>query len=179
MNSQLVDTLKATATSSEPWDREIVNEWYNYGLSIGDDFFMKFMMHWIGFNWVYSSYENKNEGHPSEIVAICSCVSENIDTFKKYDAFNSEEIQIFLEKAIVDGRTGKRYEKFWKQLSENKNEDERILALFKTLYKVRCNLFHGSKSIHNPRDIKLVKASSVILEGYLKVFLDEHKDMRG
>ena len=179
MNTQFTNELESAPVSSEPWNREIVNEWYNYGLSIGDDFFLKFMMHWIAFNWIYSKYEDSSKEYPREIDTIGCCVRENIDTFKKYDAFNSEEIQIFLEKAIVDGRTGKRYEKFCKQLSENKNEDERILALFKTLYKVRCNLFHGSKSIHNPRDIKLVKASSVILEGYLKVFLDEHKDMRG
>ena len=96
MNKQLVDTLKSTPASSELWDREIIREWYDYGLAIGDDFFMKFMMHWIGFNWFYRYYDNKNEEHPPEIDAIKRCVRKNIDVFKKYNAFNSNEISLFL-----------------------------------------------------------------------------------
>ena len=31
----------------ELFDRNIAEEWYQYGLKAGDDFFMRFMMHWL------------------------------------------------------------------------------------------------------------------------------------
>lgn len=46
-----------------------------------------------------------------------------------------------------------------------------VESLLITIYQVRCNLFHGSKSLHNPRDLELVRSSSIILEGYLKAYL--------
>lgn len=162
------------------YDRNIAKEWYEYGEKVKDDFFTKFMMHWIAFNWIYSSYEDANEEHPSEINAIRSCVSSNIDIFKRYNAFDCKEIRVFLQSPIKDERTGNKKIYIWNVLkNERKKDDERILALFESLYKVRCNLFHGSKSIRNDRDIELVKASSVILEGYLNELLDEYKNMRG
>ena len=147
---------------------------------VKDDFFTKFMMHWIAFNWIYSKYDIRNKKHPREIDAILNCVSSNMSIFKRYNAFACKEIDVFLQSPINDERTGNIKTDIWNVLkNERKKDDERILALFESLYKVRCNLFHGSKSIRNDRDIELVKASSVILEGYLNELLDEYKNMRG
>ena len=59
-----------------------------------------------------------------------------------------------------------RYEKL-----KNAQGVERLESLFLTIYQVRCNLFHGSKSLHIDRDIQLVRAASIILENYLKALL--------
>ena len=43
-------------------------------------------------------------------------------------------------------------------------EEEKIIALFQTLYTVRCNLFHGSKDTGDINDVNLVQNSGEILE---------------
>lgn len=43
------------------YKRNIALEWYQYGLEKGDDFFMRFMMHWVAFNWLYNSEHGKSE----------------------------------------------------------------------------------------------------------------------
>ena len=72
------------------------------------------------------------------------------------------------KQAVRDGRTGELKPHHKKRFQGVKNRD--IASLIGTLYQVRCNLFHGSKSLRINRDIELVKYSAVILEGYLKVY---------
>ena len=51
------------------------------------------------------------------------------------------------------------------------------ILLFHRIYQVRCNLFHGGKSVANPRDRNLVHESVLVMRlffrSYLKVFSDE------
>lgn len=153
----------------EIWDRNIALEWYKFGLERGDDFFIKFMMHWVAFNYIY----NASETDEKELERILSFCKHNKETLEKYDAFADRKngpISIFLESPIKNGHTGnvKWDQKNYHKAICNSND---IVALFAMMYQVRCNLFHGSKSIRIARDIALVKASSEILEGYLRVLL--------
>ena len=45
----------------EIYDRDIALEQYKYGLEKKDDLFVKFMMHWVAFNWLYSKYEDNDK----------------------------------------------------------------------------------------------------------------------
>ena len=83
-----------------------------------------------------------------------------------YDAFSSPAIDVFLTGPVYGNVDPKNAEKDYEGL---KKKDYRCLLM--TLYRVRCNLFHGSKSLLNERDQQLVRASAVILEGFLKVLL--------
>ncbi|MEA4873405.1 MAG: hypothetical protein VB076_11435 [Synergistaceae bacterium] len=122
------------------------------------------MMHWLAFNWLYSECGNEYEWE--NIQFFCR---KNLRILSTFDAFNTDEIKIFEQKPVMNGKTANVGVHQKKRFVGVNNKD--IENLIMTLYQVRCNLFHGSKSLHNPRDVDLVRASSVILEGYLCVLL--------
>ena len=148
----------------EPYELNIALEWYQYGLKNDDDCFIKFMAHWLAFNWLYSKCGKEYESENIQ----CFCM-DNMRILLTFDAFNTDEIKIFEQEPVMDGKTA-QVEVYQKKrfVGVNYKDTE---SLIMTLYQVRCNLFHGSKSLHIQRDIDLVKASSVILEGYLYALL--------
>ncbi len=151
--------------------RNYALEWYTYGRNNNYDEIIKFMMHWIAFNWLYSGYQRYNE--TSEAEAIKIYCEENYDKLSRFNAFESPAINIFKEAPVADARYGgvtKKGRERFKALCE---EDglEQLTSLMLTLYQVRCNLFHGSKSLMIERDVELIKSSSVILEEYLGTVL--------
>lgn len=148
-------------------------EWYKYGLEKGDDTIVKFMMHWIAFNWLYSCYKGEGGGERKAIGLFCE---KHYRVLARYKAFQTKEINIFLESPIVDmakGTITSANERVFNKLVYG-NGVERIQALMLSMYQVRCNLFHGSKSLKVKKDLNLIHASSILLEGYLKVFLSEN-----
>jgi len=44
------------------------------------------------------------------------------------------------------------------------NDEDNLEQIFRFLYQVRCNLFHGAKNIKNPKDNKLVYEGAKYLE---------------
>ena len=142
------------------------SEWFEYGLK-EDDSIIKFMMHWIAFNWLYS--ECRREQERSNIKMFCY---QNYDRLSAYDAFSSDAFQVFKEAPVRDETSGRTDRSLYISMLEDRGE-KRLVSLFLTLYQVRCNLFHGSKSLHVKRDIELVRAASVILEGYMNALLSE------
>lgn len=142
-------------------------DWYRYGLEKGDDFFVKFMMHWIAFNWLYSEYYDRDE--LQKIKTFCEA---NYYKLSRYNPFDTDAFQIFLEKPIRDIIRGREYTIIYESLKKD-NGLKRVKSLFCTMYHIRCNLFHGSKSFMLERDRRLVSASAEILEGYLKALLTE------
>ena len=147
-------------------DRDIGLEWYQYGLEKGDDFFTRFMMHWVAFNWLYNMFDGKFEWK-----RIKNFAENNAGKLSAFNAFDIPEFQVFALRPIRDGRTGEigevRQNRFQK-VTDKKS----IPHLLLTLYQVRCNLFHGAKSLCDARDVELVKSSAVILEGYLKAYFE-------
>ena len=145
----------------EIYERNIAAEWYQHGLKANDDFFMRFMMHWMGFNWLYNHIKAG-----SERAKIKEFYRQNECIFDKVDPFTFPEINVFLAGAVTDEITGAQRRKDFQNLKCGKVE-----GLLMTLYQVRCNLFHGAKSLRNDRDIELVKASAKILEEYMRVIV--------
>ena len=153
-------------------------EWYSYGLAHEDDAIIKFVLHWIAFNWRYKTmatlpkFQNRRN-KPSEKDLINEFCDMYFEKLQNYDAFSTPEFDIFNEGAVYSYKAeeGNKFEEQcdnnFKALKTSKGKD-RVKALFNTLYVVRNNLFHGSKALKNPRDVKLVQSSSIILEGYLK-----------
>ena len=146
-------------------------EWYRYGLEKNDDAIVKFMMHWIAFNWLYSEYRRNSRSLESE--AIKEFCKNKYEKLSRFDAFSSPAIAIFLEQPVRDilnGRvTSEGKDRYWSLVHDSGLEQ--LTSLILTIYHVRCNLFHGSKSLKIDRDVELVRASSIILEGYLREVL--------
>ncbi len=154
-------------------------EWYNYGVENNDPFFIKFMTLWIAFNQIYSKFSGEEKKPKSERVQIMECLEKDEEnhllTRELFDSiFTSPFIKVFKEDPVCS------YDRLEKKFipdafknnetvkNENKQWQERIKALFMMIYQVRCNLFHGSKEVSNPRDVKLVKCAGEILEMYLE-----------
>ena len=169
-------------------EKNYAREWYEYGLE-HDDPIVKFMLYWVAFNWLYSAYR----GTPTPTMAIENNVSSNrgcnrkrnperdkikafcnanYEKLARFDAFDREEAAIFMEQAVrsvINSHHRDDEEHLLNDLRNSENNSEKkIESLLLTIYQVRCNLFHGSKSLEKKRDIDLVRASSVLLEGYLE-----------
>lgn len=69
-------------------------EWYKYGLNHKDDDVVKFIMHWIAFNWMYVKCQCGSE--KNNISAFCSI---NRNKLNRFDAFSTEAYKVF-EKSL-------------------------------------------------------------------------------
>ena len=76
-------------------EKDYALEWYRYGLEKNDDAIVKFMMHWIAFNWLYSEYRRNSRSLESE--AIKELCNKKYEKLSRFDAFSSPAIAIFLE----------------------------------------------------------------------------------
>lgn len=150
-------------------DRNYALDWYRYGLEKGEHAVTKFMMHWIAFNWIYCEY-----GRGSERANIRAFCGDRYRELSRYNPFNTDAVLVFMEGPVWDMEGRRGHHHLEEDLYESVKNDygaRRMKSLFLTMYQVRCNLFHGSKSPYNERDLQLVKSSAEILENYLKVCL--------
>lgn len=149
--------------------KNIAIEWFEEGKSKETVF--KFMAFWLAFNFMYSrSVYDKEEKLINEFL------DDNKDKLKNsYDKIfsNMIDLEIFNELPVYDGRGGRR-----KKAVETHNnflyacdKTEKARALILMIYQVRCNLFHGNKSLGNKRDMKLIKASADVMEIILESIL--------
>ncbi len=154
-------------------------EWYDYGVENNDPFFVKFMTLWVAFNQIYSKFSGEEKKPKSERVQIMKCLEKDEEdkllTKELFDSiFASPFIKVFKDDSVCSyDRLEKKFipdsfENNKTVKNENEQWQERIKALFMMIYQVRCNLFHGSKEVSNPRDVKLVKCAGEILEMYLE-----------
>ena len=149
----------------EIYDRNIAKEWFKYGLSKDDDFFMRFMIYWLAFNWLYNE-----RGERKEHEKISRFYEDHKRLFDKYDPFSDPAIEIFQKGPVDDGRDPEYSHSDLNYRGVKRND---ACSLLLTMYCVRCNLFHGSKSLRCQRDQDLVRDSATILGGYLKALLED------
>ncbi|MBR5512788.1 MAG: hypothetical protein IKV85_02225 [Ruminococcus sp.] len=170
-------------------DNKIPIEWYKRGLKFKRDHITKFMMHWIAFNWLYSEYRKMNRNnngkkkhnYNDEKECIEKYVNNKIMYLKKYNAYSTDAYDKIInrEGGIREGTNGdindyviEAYRKL-----KNRRNSSNVKYLFLIIYQIRCNLFHGSKSL-NESDVKLVEWASVILEGYLEALFKNDSDFK-
>lgn len=183
----------------ESWEQErkIGTEWYEYASKENDNYFVKFMMYWVAFNWLYEEYrkdsqdtqnsqETKNtkntkntkdcNDRPDEKLAIQNFLDgnnnkENLKALESLKIFKKPEFQdaiaVLTKEPIIDARTGIPKGHYKYEVVNN----ESILDLIYIIYHIRCNLFHGSKSPSSDRNRDLVIASATILDAFLKKLL--------
>lgn len=155
------------------YNREIMLDW----IKLGDDEdnpFMRFMAYWLVFNMIYEPYriETDQNGNTvfdehgkrkwrKEFDAIWACFKDNGERFGLYDPLANGDADEFKETKLL--RSGdKRADK-----KHVDTADAEIYALIWTVYKVRCNFFHGEKKLHDAEDRRLVTSAAAIVRGYL------------
>lgn len=173
------------------WEKELsrtdlekysFTDWYNFGIEHNDPFFVKFVALWMAFNERFSlikrpkSSKEENYHDYSERTKIniyCENNEKIIESVHQL-VWTSPFIKIFLESGVKDMRAGyltKDNENDFKKLTREEGI-EQSKALFQTIYQVRCNLFHGSKSPDDKRDINLVRCAGEIMEIYMKTIME-------
>lgn len=128
-----------------------------------DDPFSKFDDLFKSFNRIYS-LNNEIDDEKGQVSRFCF---ENIDILKKFNAFDSDIIQIIYNKPVINLKNNRPCLVLQKKIIRRD-----IISLFELFYIVRCNLFHGCKMPDDPRDNKLTEACALLLEGYLKVYFE-------
>lgn len=154
---------------------EIGFYWYKYGCENHDPSYVRFLAHWMAFNWLYSEEHDSLESN-TETALIRRYVFHHIDLLERVTDFRDQMYKPLLREK-VEGMGLWKYdnslETDWPEINyrdlcnENLPKKRRILALFMTMYQVRCNLFHGQKNPNCARDRELVNATAIILEHYL------------
>lgn len=124
----------------------------------------QFVCYYIAFNHLYSGYIYNDGRNLSELTSMKEYIKEVVNTHK----FNPYE-KLSSESELLKGVYS---EKLNKVTSEIKLQNRNIEELFTSIYYVRCNLFHGSKSMHSERNKKLVLDSCKVLSSLFDVLND-------
>ena len=137
---------------------DFVKEWVERGKN-EKNYVYQFFCYFIAFNWLYNC-----ESNAYEYKRIAEYVKKQISKWNNYDPF------LFLREdwknPVQDARTGKIKDYIIK-------EKDKIIQLFLQIYQVRCNLFHGSKSMMNDRNRVLVEDSCKVLCDFLNRIIND------
>ena len=162
------------------YSRKFLKEWVSRGERTSTDeeysYLTTFFCYFVAFNYLfntfsYTVYNDKNCGEEKQIkrfIEFCSSNENKIEYgLEGFDPLPLLNPDAELFTVVHDGRLCKSVHK------RNNTEDEEkpIVRLFRNIYRVRCNLFHGSKSMFRLRDSNLVKESNIVLKNLLDCFM--------
>lgn len=140
-----------------------VQEWLKRG-NQESNYIFRFFCYYIAFNWLYNS---RNERWEYE--RIKGYVKSKISGWNGYNPNT-------LLKNAHEWRHSVKSERSGKTKRYIINETDPVIKLFLSIYQVRCNLFHGSKSMGNERDAKLVMDGSIVLQDFLNRVIEDGKE---
>lgn len=146
----------------------VARNWLSKSLQ-DTDVFDQFVYAWFAFNALYS--ENMTDQN-RELDAILTTVQNqvwSIEPRKLSALMSSGAVRFFETRIIRDMRKPERDTSFSHKRLANRNNNDRIRAeaLFRILYTVRCNLFHGNKNFADDSDTAVIRNAAEIMKGYL------------
>lgn len=131
-------------------------EWLDRGLERNDPIDL-LTDAWRAFNSLFY-----RESGGSERVKINNYLSANVseDTAQQLIDGHQTEIVYLLSQPVIDMRgNGRDTVDAINEYNSSSGNLERLRALFKIIYQVRCNLEHGQKSPTRERDVELCSSS--------------------
>ena len=135
---------------------DIAREWLRYakGGELPQNDYNRFIAAYIALNNLYGwNPENEETRMTNCLVSLCD--RNHIDPFTLFDF----ESSAYHHPGVQDMRSG-----FNNIKTVNKGDRD---SLFRAIYQVRCNLFHGNKSLGSERDTNLVKQGADVIIGIL------------
>lgn len=108
-------------------DIKFLNEWIECGKNASDEFF-RFMAYWIAFNFLYNEQPARFEKK-----RIGLFVTAHAEILKKFDAFSTDEVKIFLSAPVLDMRNYTNPNKGKEQMLFEKVCNKDMKSLFLTL----------------------------------------------
>ena len=133
-----------------------VQGWYARGKQESDIVF-KFVSYFIAFNFLY----NERNDNPESERVMQYAENKIKQLYITEDIFHllSSESEFF-----KDGYHSCRRDSIIPKLNSRQSN---ISDLFYAIYKIRCNLFHGSKTMESKRDKGLVADATKVLDDFI------------
>lgn len=164
--------------------KEMAKEWYEQGEAItnvlqnGNLFpiYSKFIYYWIAFNALYSATDGNNQSEQIE-----KFIDNNWDDrYGEMVKDGNENKNFFETKRIVSLNPVQRNKKKkindtteqMATLATNENPKEKVIALLKCVYQVRCNLFHGEKGASDYDDKVIVRNAAETMSSFLTIYFE-------
>ena len=162
---------------------EFLTEWLEYAKSKDNqeqDEPYKFISYYIAFNYLYNQeMRSDNEYEFDQIKRfVKKQISDGFDPYRYIDTQKSE----YLKKYVTTERKYTNDDKDDNATCNQRLNDIRRqysagkIELFRAIYRVRCNLFHGSKSLRDHmRNGGLIEDGSKVLKGLLDFVLEKEQ----
>ena len=150
---------------------DIAEEWIKRA-NCESDVYNKFISAYIALNFLYGGFnfeilsEQKKkleERDKMSLYLMNLCQELSIDPFEPSDCVSE-----YLKHPVKDERP--------EHDAECSTQRGDCIALFKAIYQVRCNLFHGNKFLSNERDRKLVGEGAAVILKVLNAFYQKLKN---
>ena len=132
---------------------DIAKEWLNRGKN-ETEIVYRFICFYIAFNSLYD--QEKQRWEYERVSSFIKKYMERNPFYNPSSLMHSKEWSKDI-KNVRDGNVK----------SYIRNESTQKNKLFMSIYQIRCNLFHGSKSMYYKRNVDLIQDSANILEDLL------------
>lgn len=144
---------------------DFISEWIKRAEQEKEGSVFQFFCYYIAFNHLFNGEIYNYQGKLSELSLLKKYIGRIIKTHNltPYETLS-------LDSELLKGVSS---EKLNKRTSEIKLRDKDIKELFISIYYVRCNLFHGSKSMYSERNNKLVIDSCKVLRSLFNTLNDK------
>ena len=129
---------------------DFIREWVDRANTGEEGSVFQFVCYYIAFNSLYDEEQGRRE-----FDRITKCVKNMLAQYN-FNPYNYIESNSELLKGVMSERSHNRTD-------AGKLARHNIVELYKSLYYVRCNLFHGAKSMDYARSIGLVRNCCTIL----------------
>lgn len=142
--------------------------WYgklnNIKLQIWKDPWLDFMLCWMIFDAYLTEISQKGSDREK-----LNYFYQNTSDFKtrisgKWISLSGYALRLKKQSPVEDMRPNSN------KIVELKDEND-LQQVFNFVYQIRCNLFHGAKSIKNPRDAELVSGGAKFLRACIDAWM--------
>lgn len=153
---------------------KIIKAWYQVSqenklpvLSDHEMAYFRFMALWLAFNSFLTQTYQDIPGDKEKVRAFANePKNANYHKYNLKDENYKAKISVIQEKGVKDMRIGSS-RKF------HINNQECLCELMDCIYQIRCNFFHGQKSVVDGRDINLVRSADYIVAKLINRYIDK------
>lgn len=140
---------------------DFISEWIKRAEREENGSVFQFVCYYIAFNHLYNGEECCGGSNLNELCLLKKCVGHILET-NNFAPYNNLSTDSELLKGV-------RSERLDRGTNKTKLQNKDVEELFTSIYYVRCNLFHGSKSMHSERNKKLVIESCKVLRSLFDI----------
>ena len=148
-----------------------------------EDIVPGFIYLWLSMNVIYNFYCKEDDAAESEkynsALRKILNISYPIISAKDFYEENKMECRVLIEKKVNKNLNPLSQEELEEEKNafNNKNETKKLIIIFGIIYRIRNNLFHGSKGSfgYKSRDQEVVQAAIPILKAFIENILIKFK----